>query len=217
MNSKDEDKLIIVSGTCLCIVILVIVFSIIFNTCCHAGVIDIVKKVPRKAFNIVTNEKFLDNLATISLQVAMFYNAKEDRIGIAQDRTLFGASYDDWHKYKNASRGWLYVYGFCKGMKAGMAIGKEKIDSEYKFKSFLWREIKRTGAQAGIGWVVWQETFHKTGYGEWLDWTPEHNEHRYPNPFNIDTFIESLNQPVVNGLVEAGLLSAGSYILYRER
>lgn len=201
---------------------LAIIF-IFFCICVLAGVFgcSTVKQFPKTAFNLATDEKVLDNIATISLQIACYYNAKEDRIGIAGDRSLYGASYDKWHYYKNNARFWLYTYGYCKGVVTGIALINEKNNKSFKLKSFLWRQFKRGLAESGIAFVIWQETYHYTGYGIFPDWKPEHNENRYLNPFKTlfgkDNFVSWANKPYIHGTVDLLLLSGGSYILIKEK
>ncbi len=226
-TNKDRETIKTVSGACLFIVVFVILGTLIFNSCCHAGIRSTVKKIPLATIKLITNDRFLKWTATFAIISHARADAQYDALNFAQGRQTWGISYDKMHIYKNEARGWMLVYGIAKGMRIMKSI---LTNSEFNkkgsiikvnwkpIKADLWEETKRFVIGDGLAaWEIWQRQYDYNRRGKLFDYTPAYNEHIIVIPIGQDNFITWFNYPTALKAIDIGVSGLSVYGLYSTR
>ena len=178
-----------------------LLFAINLNSCVT------IKKAPALGIKAIQSDKLLDWSATFCLQAHSYYDATADAVNFANGRETYGATWNNWHIYKNSARGYLYLYGLFKGIKIGKGLKDNNLYSS------IWREIKRSIiGDAPLSFVLWQSRYKYVRYRKLPDYSLEHNFHRYVVPIGKDNYLP-LNHPIYHGLIDASLLSTSIWYL----
>lgn len=162
-------------------------------------------KISKKA---IESDRFINCLATGFIIAHSYTDATADAIQFSSGREIYGCNHNQWHRWKNLSRGYLFGYGFCKGLLFGKAILEDRFFDELKF------QIKRGTGDVGLAFPVWQGRYKYCRYNLFPDYKIEHNEHRYVIPVDKDRYLP-FNKPYIHLMVDIGLLGWGTYIFIK--
>ena len=160
----------------------------------------------------ITNDKVLDYSATAFLLLANIYDSQENAIQFSRDNPVYSVDKDKWHAYKNLARGYMYMYGWTKGLKLGKAIVNNEFKKELKhqFKRGLLIDIP-------LAWEGWQHRYHFVRYNRFPDYRTETNEHRIMVPFfGKDRYINFMNSPSFFAIQDISLLSLSTIFIIKD-
>lgn len=160
----------------------------------------------------ITNDKVLDYSATVFLFWHSYYDSQSDAIQFSGTSLVYSVQKDKWHAYKNLARGYMYMYGYTKGLKFGKAIVQNKIKQELKhqFKRGLTIDIP-------VAWESWQHRYHYVRYNRFPDYRTETNQHRIMIPFfGKDRYINFMNSPTFFSIQDISLISLSTYFIIKD-
>ena len=169
--------------------ILVILLSNTNVSHSQSGCWKIVKTIPRKIINIVTDPKFVAVLDYAASYMHVYYDASTDavfwQVNANRDKSIpeinemmhGGSNLHNIHYYKNMSRLALVLKGYCIGMSI-IHVKKDKLSWQ--------RLLKRELGMLPMMSTCWQLRYKYCRYGKAWDISKAHNQTRYVIPTPLE-------------------------------